>query len=181
MLLVNENIQLGPVYDNEFEKIEKWYLHESLVRRLDAMPYDFRTPEELKKWWREKDGRSHRFGIRLKQSDELIGFVELDGILWNHRNAWVSIAIGESVEWGKGYGKEAMECCIRYAFLELNLHRLQLTVFSYNESAMRLYAALGFTKEGVHREFIERNGKKHDMILYGLLRSEWDETIPPPL
>lgn len=181
MLLMNKNIQLGPVYDEEFEKMAKWYLQESLVRRLDARPYQYQTAEDLKKWWHKKDRDAQRFGIRLKENNELIGFVELDGILWNHRNAWVSIAIGESNQWGKGYGKEAMECCIRYAFLELNLHRLQLTVFSYNESAIRLYAALGFTREGVHREFLERNGKRHDMILFGLLRSEWENQTAFPL
>ncbi|WP_167578557.1 GNAT family N-acetyltransferase [Jeotgalibacillus proteolyticus] len=181
MLLENENIKLGPVLEDEFEKIAGWYWHESLVRRLDASPYRFRTAEELKKWWLEKDDAARRFGIRLNDTNALIGFVEIDGILWNHRNAWVSIAIGESAEWGKGYGKEAMECCIRYAFLELNLHRLQLTVFSYNESAIRLYAALGFVKEGAHREFIERNGKKYDMLLYGLLRSEWQNDNDYPL
>ncbi|MDG5473439.1 GNAT family protein [Jeotgalibacillus sp. ET6] len=175
MLLTNENIWLGPVYEEEFEKMSSWYLHESLVRRLDAKPYRFQTVQELKDWWDGKDAYSQRFGIRLKQGNELIGFVELDGILWNHRNAWVSIAIGEKAHWGKGYGREAMESCMRYAFLELNLNRLQLTVFSYNEPAVRLYAALGFTREGVYREFIERNGKKHDMILFGLLKSEWKD------
>ncbi|KIL45639.1 acetyltransferase [Jeotgalibacillus soli] len=172
-MLTNDHITLGPVHENEFEQMASWYVHESFGRRLDARPLQFKTADEMKKWWTGSSQQEYRFGIRLKETNQLIGFVEMDGILWNHGTAWVSIAIGESSQWGKGYGKEAMECCIRFAFMELNLHRLQLTVFSYNEPAIRLYAALGFTREGVYREFIERNGKRYDMILYGLLRSEW--------
>jgi RimJ/RimL family protein N-acetyltransferase len=50
-------------------------------------------------------------------------------------------------------------------------------VFSYNESAIALYEALGFTREGVYREHLERDGRRHDMYLYGLLRSEWLEWL----
>ena len=74
----------------------------------------------------------------------------------------VSIAIGEAKQWGKGYGYEVMQLVLRFAFDELNLHRVQLA----------LYEKLGFQREGVHREHLQRNGKRYDMYLYGLLRSE---------
>ncbi|MDW2877477.1 MULTISPECIES: GNAT family N-acetyltransferase [Bacillaceae] len=58
----------------------------------------------------------------------------------------------------------------------MNLHRLQLTVFSYNSRAIRLYEKFGFKKEGAFREFMERNGQRYDMFLYGLLRREWQKS-----
>ncbi|MDD9313260.1 GNAT family N-acetyltransferase [Cytobacillus firmus] len=79
-----------------------------------------------------------RFSLRLKEGNELIGYAELNGILWPHRTGWVTIAIADESKWGKGYGKEAMQCLIHYAFRELNLYRLQLTVFSYNTRAKTL-------------------------------------------
>jgi RimJ/RimL family protein N-acetyltransferase len=66
-----------------------------------------------------------------------------------------------------------MEKVITFAFQELNLHRLQLSVFSYNQKAISLYERLGFKKEGTYREFLERDSKRFDMFLYGLLRHEW--------
>jgi RimJ/RimL family protein N-acetyltransferase len=36
-----------------------------------------------------------------------------------------------------------------------------------------MYEKLGFVREGVYREFVERDGARHDLILYGLLRPEW--------
>jgi RimJ/RimL family protein N-acetyltransferase len=70
-----------------------------------------------------------------------------------------------------------MELMIQYAFREINLHRLQLTVFSYNKRAIKLYEKLGFTKEGIYREFLEQDLKRHDMYLYGLLRPDWKMTL----
>lgn len=57
--------------------------------------------------------------------------------------------------------------------MELNLHKLQLTVFSYNTRAVSIYESLGFKREGSFREFLERDGRRHDMYLYGLLKREW--------
>jgi RimJ/RimL family protein N-acetyltransferase len=66
-----------------------------------------------------------------------------------------------------------MGLALDFAFQELNLHRIQLTVYSYNERAMRMYEKLGFQREGVYREFLLRDGQHHDMLLYGILNHEW--------
>ena len=66
---------------------------------------------------------------------------------------------------------------MRFAFDELNLHRVQLTVFSYNERAIALYEKLGFQREGVYREHLQRDGRRYDMYLYGLLRHEWEKGL----
>ncbi|MEP7191056.1 MAG: GNAT family protein, partial [Roseiflexaceae bacterium] len=112
-------------------------------------------------------------GVRLLDGDELLGIVELDSILWPHRHTWVSIAIGEATNQGHGYGAEALGLALQFAFQELNLHRVQLTVFSYNQRAIALYEKLGFQREGIFREHLERDGTRFDMYLYGILRPEW--------
>lgn len=72
-----------------------------------------------------------------------------------------------------GGGKSTVLNLIAFAFNELNLHRIQVTVFSYNERSISLVEKLGFQREGVYREFLQRDGRRHDMVLYGLLRHEW--------
>ena len=67
----------------------------------------------------------------------------------------------------------------RYAFEELNLHRLSLTVFEYNQRAIRSYEKAGFTVEGRVRKFLNREGKHYDMIFMGILREEWESLISP--
>lgn len=68
-----------------------------------------------------------------------------------------------------------MSLLLDYGFNELNFYRIQLNVISYNENAIKLYEGLGFVKEGSYRDFIFRDGKRHDMYLYGLLKQEWSE------
>jgi RimJ/RimL family protein N-acetyltransferase len=85
-----------------------------------------------------------------------------------------SIAIGDPANWGQGYGYEAAQLALAFAFDELNLHRVTTTVFSYNERSIALVEKLGFRTEGAFREFLHRDGRRHDMLLYGLLRPEWE-------
>ena len=105
-------------------------------------------------------------------TDDLLGYIELDGILWNQGTSWVSIALGEAEQRGHGFGSEALTLALRFAFDELNLRRVQLTVFSYNTRAIATYERLGFTREGTFREALQRDGQPYDMLLYGLLRRE---------
>jgi RimJ/RimL family protein N-acetyltransferase len=145
------------------------------LRRYDATPAYPKTEAALREWLqeRQKDRTAFLFAIRLIEGGELIGYVEIEGILWAHQTGWLSIAIGEPARWGQGYGTEAMRLALTFAFEELNLHRVQLTVFSYNRRAIALYEKLGFRREGVFREFLQRDGVRHDMLLYGLLRHEF--------
>ncbi len=48
---------------------------------------------------------------------------------------------------------------------ELNLHRVFLKVFTFNERAVKLYEKLGFVTEGKMREALYREGKWHDMMM----------------
>jgi len=64
---------------------------------------------------------------------------------------------------------------LRYAFDELNLHKVQLTVFGYNERAAAVYRKVGFHQEGAMREFLRRDGQRYDMIMMGILEREWRE------
>ncbi len=120
-----------------------------------------------------RDRTSFQFAIRPLDSEDMIGHIEIDGIQWNNRVGWVAIAIGDARYQGQGYGYEAMQLLLRFAFRELNLHRLQLTVFSYNTRAIHLYEKIGFKREGVYREALLRDGQYHHMLLYGLLEREW--------
>ena len=63
---------------------------------------------------------------------------------WNGRDAFVGLGIGETEYWNKGYGTDVMNVLLRYAFMELNLLRVTLSVFEYNPRAIRSYEKAGF-------------------------------------
>jgi hypothetical protein len=122
------------------------------------------------------EGRDNSFVMlmmRLHDDDAPIGWVALDGIQWQHGTAMIAIGIGDAKHRGQGYGEEAMRLFIDFAFNEMNLYRIGLTVFEYNMRGVKLYERLGFVLEGTLREFMIRDGRRWDMHHYGLLRSDW--------
>ncbi|GGC97354.1 N-acetyltransferase [Thalassobacillus devorans] len=173
-LLQGKRVRLTQVTKDDLEAIADWYHNSHFSRMFDALPAAPRTMDQLESWLNESNESNNQYTFAIRnESNEFVGYVELESILWIHRNGWVSIAIGDEEHQGKGYGMEAMQLLIDFAFYECNLHRLQLTVFSYNLPAISMYEKLGFQKEGTHREFLLRDGQAFDMHLYGLLDHEW--------
>ncbi len=175
-LLRGQRLYLSTMSREDARDISEWEHDTEFLRLLDASPAQARSIEQIVNWL-DTDNKSRNdflFGIRLLENDELIGWAELDGVQWTHQTASVGIGIGNRIYWSQGFGGEAMQIILRFAFDELNLHSIHLTVFSYNARAIRLYEKLGFTHEGTYRECLQRDGQRYDMLLYGLLRPEWE-------
>jgi RimJ/RimL family protein N-acetyltransferase len=175
-LLHGEQVRLNALISDDLPTIVRWYEDADFLRLYDALPARPKSEAELIKWLErlQKDKNTFAFAVRTQDSDALVGTVELDGILWAHGVSGFGIAIGDRVHWGKGYGYEAAQLTLAFAFNELNLHRITATVFSYNVRSIALMEKLGFQREGAFREFLQRDGERYDMLLYGLLRREWE-------
>lgn len=114
--------------------------------------------------------------IMVEKGNEIpIGIVSLINIDYKNRNAECIIDIGEKEYWGKSYGSEGLKLLLDYVFYEMNLHRVSLKVFSFNDRAIRLYTKIGFQQEGNSRQSLFRNGEWHDIIHMGLLQHEYFE------
>jgi len=174
-LLRGSRVRLAALTSDDLPAIARWYEDAEFMRLYDSRPAVPKTEAELGQWLEDlhKSKDTLAFAIRPVDRDDLMGTLEIDGILWPHGVCGLGIAIGDRVNWGKGYGYEAARLALAFAFDELNLHRVQVTVFSYNERSVALFEKLGFRREGVYREFLQREGRRYDMILYGILDREW--------
>ncbi len=112
------------------------------------------------------------FAIHSLADDKLIGEIGL-WLLPPHGEGMVYIMVGERALWGKGYGTDAMRVLLRYAFTELNLHRVSLRTFGFNQRAIRSYEKCGFVLEGNSRRALNKLGTRWDEVWMGILRSEW--------
>jgi RimJ/RimL family protein N-acetyltransferase len=63
-----------------------------------------------------------------------------------------------------------------YAFRELNLFRVSIAIPEYNQVALRLFEKAAFKVEARRREAIHRKGRRWDVLHYGLLREEWEQS-----
>jgi len=106
-----------------------------------------------------------------------IGNVGLESIDWKNSCCMFGIVLGEKQYWSQGYGTKTAKTILRYAFNELNLHRVELEVFAYNKRAIRCYEKAGFRHEGTRRQSRFHDGQYHDAYRMGILREEWSRGL----
>jgi RimJ/RimL family protein N-acetyltransferase len=167
-------VKLTSVRPEDAAIMANWEENSDYLRNLDtdiAYPHSVAELEENK----ERSHNSAYFRLRTIEDDTLIGFVVIHSIEWNNRVGSLAIGIGDTNYQNKGFGSEALELILRYAFHELNLHRVGLDVIGYNGRAIRAYEKAGFVEEGRLRSAIYRDGNYSDRIIMGILRSEWEQ------
>ena len=81
--------------------------------------------------------------------------------------------IGEKAYWSKGYGSDAVATLVRFGFEEMNLNRIELRVFDFNERAQASYRKCGFVEEGRMRQSHYADGAYCDVVVMSVLRDEW--------
>ncbi|HEX5940286.1 MAG TPA: GNAT family protein [Dehalococcoidia bacterium] len=123
----------------------------------------------------EREPEADRFEFRLRtiEDDQLIGFVNLLEVQWSQRNAMLAVGVADREYWGKGYGSDAVSLALRYAFDELNLHRLNLNVWSLNPRAIRAYEKAGFVRRALLRGDTLKDAVRSDSILMSITQDEW--------
>ncbi|MGY4706330.1 GNAT family N-acetyltransferase [Candidatus Bipolaricaulota sp. J31] len=176
-------MRLRAIERDDIPRFLRWFNDPEIRRHLTMFRPLSRAEEE--RWVESLLSRRDDIvlAIEVKGGDGWvhIGNMGLHRIDWKNRAATLGIVIGEKSYWDKGYGAEAVRTMLRYAFLELGLNRVELEVFSFNLRALRCYQKAGFKREGVRRQALFRDGKFHDVILMGILRSEFSPNPSPGL
>ncbi|KAF6810641.1 hypothetical protein CSOJ01_06201 [Colletotrichum sojae] len=90
-----------------------------------------------------------------------------------HRSTSLGITLAAAYQ-GQGYGAEAIDWALDWAFRFGGYHRVELGTTSFNERAQRLYKKLGFVEEGRAREAHYFDRRWYDLISYGMLEGEWE-------
>lgn len=144
------------------------YYRDQAAEAVEPDAYAFRI-------WRLAEGHAAQ-SASVKPTAEPsapIGHVSL-WVVWPHRDAWLGIGIGARECWGQGYGTDALRVAVRYAFDELGLWRVSLSVLGTNARALRAYAKAGFVEEGRARGQNCYDGARVDEVFMGLLRADWE-------
>lgn len=174
--LIGRKIRLREYRLEDLVPIRRWVNNPDVVRYLSDIFLFPHTLEDTEAYLRAKMEQSRDdnrgFVIADAATELFIGQINLDGIDWKNRYAKIGIVIGSPEHCGQGFGTEAMRLLIDFAFDELNLNRLELEVYDFNERARRCYASCGFKEEGRLRQRQFKDGRYADVILMGLLRSE---------
>ncbi len=164
--------------DKMGEVIERWSRDSEFYQLFDSDPTlprnATRATERMREHAEKNRPGNFPFDVVRLEDERIIGEGGLFDAFSPHHNAWLAIGIGERELWGKGYGTDAVHILLRFAFQELNLHRVNLGAFGYNTRAIRAYEKIGFVHEGAWRGVLKRDGRRWDMITMGILRAEWE-------
>lgn len=173
-MILGEKVRLRPIEREDLPRFVKWF-GDPQVRRHLAVYLPFSQAEE-ERWFEghiERQGRQEEVVLAIETLEGVhIGNIGLHRINWKDRNAELGIIIGEKTYWDQGYGSDAICTLLRFAFREMNLHRVYLRVDADNARGLRCYEKAGFRLEGTLRDSVFRDGVYYDQQIMSVLSPE---------
>jgi RimJ/RimL family protein N-acetyltransferase len=172
-MLVGERVRLRAFDAGDTESVWSWYQdHEFSTLDGNIYPSSRATIEGFLRGLAAAPSFGDvSLGIETEDG-ALIGIVRLKRVRPEHRDADFGIAMARPW-WDRGYGTDATRTILRFAFEEIQLHRVSLTVHQDNDRARRVYVKCGFVEEGRLRESRWIQGRWVDRIQMGILAQEW--------
>lgn len=166
-----EKVVLRSYREEDIDVALKYVNDKELKRYLvNNIPFPM-TKWEEEEWVKSQKANSeglYNFAIEDIESNKYIGGCGIQNVNWLVRVATVGIMIGDKDYWGRGYGTDAMKVLIDFIFNDMNMSKIRLSVFSFNERARKSYEKCGFEVEGVLKNEIFKDGKYYDEIIMSL-------------
>lgn len=157
-----------------------WYLEHFSIPEI-AIGQGFPPPRDIEAAKEELDryivglfeeGNGYRWGIRLKGQEEIIGSVGFYAWDKDENRAKMGYDL-RPTHWRKGIMKEALGRALGFGFENMGLNRIEVTIMATNLRSIGLVTRLGFTREGILREFSKQEGKYVDEHVFSILKRDW--------
>jgi RimJ/RimL family protein N-acetyltransferase len=172
MTLVGKKTRLRAIERSDIPAFVHW-LNDPEVTQYLAMYMPMSQAQE-ERWFEAQLEDRDGFILGIETFDgKLIGNLGLAHIDWKNGQALLGIVIGEKEYWNHGYGADAITALLGFAFKHMNLHRVHLATYEYNERAIKCYQKCGFKLEGRMRQAHFYGGRYHDELVMGILREEF--------
>lgn len=172
--IVGRRVALRRPQAGDLSAVVRWY-RDPEVARLTRYQTRQMTETEVERFFQTRVLALDALAYSIVELPtwRLIGFTTFSALDSDNGSVLFHITIGERDVWGRGLGTEATRLMLKHAFERLGLHRVGLTVFSYNTRAIRAYEKAGFRVEGRLRDAILRDGRHFDEVQMGILAGEW--------
>ncbi len=154
--------------------------------RLTAWRNDWEIQEQLIGWhwptshtneedWLHairNDQVNKRFAIEADDGRHIgnIGVYDID---WINRQCGFGLFIGDKNYRGQGYANDASHSLLNFTFSEIGMNRVWVYILDTNIPSQKHFERLGFIREGKLREHNFRNNQFVDVIIMGLLKSDF--------
>ncbi len=173
MNIVNNNITFRAIELEDLTILQNWANDPEIQYMLGGWHFPTNMNDQ-KKWFEMLTCNSlnQRFIIIDNLKLIPVGMVNLININFKDGNAEHGLLIDKQYQ-GKGYGFEAVNLVMTYAFNELRLNRLETTIISINDPSLKLFAKCGWKIEGILKDWYFRKGIYIDKIILGILKKDF--------
>lgn len=172
--LIGEKIYLSPMdIENESKIMTKWVNEDQEVAYFNGFYGSLLGEEKVKEMLNKWNEGPFSFSIVSLDKNEFVGHISLFGMDSHEQYATMGIYIGKEYR-QKGYGKEAIQLLIDYAFTTQRFNAIHLEVYAYNTNAYQAYKKLGFVECGRWHQVRYHEGRSQDVILMELLREDYN-------
>lgn len=176
MIIQYENITLRAIEESDLELLKEMINDPEIENMTGGYSYPVSTYQQ-KKWFDSIPNRIDELRLIIDTKEHgSIGLVMLTDIDWKNRTAQFHSKISSTKQLrGKGYGTKATEALVKYAFEQLNINCIYSQIIYYNTASQRVKEKCGFKKDGVLRKRIFKNNKYNDVIVWSLLKDEFND------
>jgi RimJ/RimL family protein N-acetyltransferase len=169
-----EHVTLRPVAEDDLPVIERF-----LTEPQSSAPFQWFGWWDTRRWrrqWAENGLLTDDTGqLMVVRDDERLGFVSWRKIAATRTTHYWNMGIALLPEArGKGVGTEAQRKLVRYLFAHTTVVRIEADTDSENIAEQRALEKVGFTREGVLRSVVFRDGRWRDGVRYSILRDDLD-------
>ena len=124
---------------------------------------------------RYEAGRCYRWAIASKETDSLMGIIELLRFEEETGSCSFAYMLGQDF-WGRGFGTEALDAAFGFAFTKMEVNSITADHFACNPASGRVMEKAGMKKTSLLPGKYEKNGKKYDAVEYTITAEEWNDS-----
>jgi len=178
MIIKFDDITLRAIEESDMELLKDLINDPEIEIMTGGYSFPVSTYQQ-RSWFEKIQNRNNELRLIVDTKDHgAIGVVMLTDIDWKNRSAQSHSKITSVNNMrGRGYGTKASYALLKYAFEQLNLNCIYSHILEYNQASKRVREKLGFTREGILRDRVYKNGKYHNVEVWSLLSSEYFSRI----
>lgn len=127
----------------------------------------------IEKWLARYDGgKCYHWVIALRDTDELIGVIDLLSFDEAAGSAAFAYMLGRDF-WNRGYGTEAVRAVFDFGFREMELEYIEADHMEENSASGAVMRKVGMTYQRTEPAKYEKNGCSYNAPVYRITRQEW--------
>jgi putative acetyltransferase len=167
MRVASSAITLERFSDAHVPGVCSLYNAQTVARQVLQMPY------QCADIWRKRldPDNERRVSLVALHDGSVVGQGSLEQFSRIRRSHCGAVGMAIAENWqGQGIGRQLLTALLEVADNWMKLHRVELTVYADNHSAVILYEKLGFETEGLLRDYAIRDGQFTDALTMARIR-----------